>query len=82
MKKVYIVICLLFLGFGATAQNGIIGSGFTNGWTNADIIGFDASAGTSRIKILQPRGTGNQYFRMVRNWSGDLTQYGPAGCMD
>jgi len=72
----------LIFGNVISAQNGIIGSGFTNGWGIGDIVSFDAGTGTSRIKILNPKGTGNQYFRLVRNWSGDLTQFGPFGCVD
>jgi hypothetical protein len=72
----------ILLGNFVSGQNGIIGAGFTNGWGTGDIIGFDAGQGSSRIKILNPKGTGDQYFRLVRNWSSDLTQFGPASCID
>jgi len=86
MKK--ILLLLLFSGF-LQAQNAIIGAGFTNGWNlgadqfdNGDLIFFDAGAGTSRIRTLNPRGTGNQFFRLVRGWDGNKTQFGPFGCVD
>ncbi|TDP58856.1 YDG domain-containing protein [Flavobacterium dankookense] len=79
--KLLLVVFLLF-GLQSNAQNGIVGAGFTNGWNAGDVVGFDPSSGTSRIKILQPRGTGNQFFRMVRNWSGNVNQLGPFGCTD
>ncbi|MES2387729.1 MAG: hypothetical protein V4543_06985, partial [Bacteroidota bacterium] len=55
----------------ANAQNGLIGAGFSSGWSNpSNIANFSAGAGSSRIYVATPSGTGNQYFRMVRNWSG------------
>jgi hypothetical protein len=77
-----LVFILVFLS--ANGQNGIIGAGFTNGWGTGDIIGFVGSAGSSRITTLQPRGTGsgNRFFRLVRNWDNNFTQFGPFNCVD
>ncbi len=78
-------LCLVFVGVSSIyAQNAIIGSGFTNGWNSpTDQICFDAGAGSSRIKTLNPRGTGWQYFRMARCWSGNNDQFASAtlGCV-
>ncbi len=84
MKKglLFIVIGLAFI-FQVQAQNAIIGSGFTNGWNiPTDMVYFNSSAGSSRIAILNPRGTSNQFFRLVRGWSGDNTQFGPYNCVN
>ena len=84
MKKglLFIVMGLAFI-FQAQAQNAIVGSGFTNGWNiPTDMVYFNSSAGSSRIAILNPRGTSNQFFRLVRGWSGNNTQFGPFGCVD
>jgi hypothetical protein len=81
MKKNYFLmtiftLCIYFMGY---SQNGLIGSGFgTNGWNiPADIDNFSLSAGGSRIATLQSNGTGNSYFRLVTNWDGNNSQYGP-----
>lgn len=61
------------------AQNGIIGSGFSSGWANdANVTYFGAGAGSSRIATLNPSGTGNQYFRMVRGWGGNNSEFSPS----
>gem|GEM_PF-1823141 len=82
MKKFYLLIVfILSLSCGVSAQNGIIGAGFSTGWANpANITSFLASAGTSRIATRNPSGTGDQFFRLVRNWSGNNTEFGPFGC--
>lgn len=70
-----------FLSLDIVAQNGIIGAGFTNGWTNPnDMVCFNAGIGTTRIYTDQANGTGNQYFRMVRCWGGDNSEFGPNPC--
>jgi len=80
---------LLLLCAGAltslSAQNGIIGTGFSTGWNvPADNTSFTESAGGSRILITPANGTGNQYFRLVRNAGDDEFyqngQFGPVGC--
>ena len=84
MKKglLFIVIGLAFI-FQTQAQNAIVGTGFTNGWNvPGDFVYFNSSAGSSRIAILNPKGTGNQFFRLARGWSGDNTQFGPFNCID
>lgn len=75
---------LLGLTLPIVAQNGIIGQGFANGFSNpADIGFFNDSFGSSRIRITNSTGTGNQFFRMVRAWSGDNTEFAPqATCPD
>ena len=81
LKRNY--LAYLFLLFFSTTfgQNGIIGTGFgTNNWSTTDT--FLPGAGSSRIFTATPNGTGNQYFRLVRNWSSDFTQFGPFGCLD
>ena len=80
--KTKFLVSIFLLGFGSVfAQNGIIGSGFgTNDWTTTNI--FSAGAGNSRIFTATPNGTGNQYFRLVRNSGGIDTQFGPFGCVD
>ncbi|MBG7613280.1 T9SS type A sorting domain-containing protein [Polaribacter sp. BAL334] len=86
MKKNYLLmslftLCIYFMGY---SQNGLIGSGFgTNGWNiPADIDNFTLSAGGSRIATLQSNGTGNSYFRLVTNWDGNNSQYGPLSTVD
>jgi hypothetical protein len=89
MKNNYIFfcfLCILTLWVGkpsrVLAQNGIIGD-FGAGWASpGNIIYFLSGAGTSRIQTIQPPATGDRYFRIVRAWSGDNTQFGPAGCTD
>lgn len=61
------------------AQNGLIGQGFAAGFSNpADIAYFNNSFGGSRINITASTGTGDQYFRLVRAWDGDNTEFAPA----
>ncbi len=80
MKKFLLFILITVAGVGAiSAQNAIIGSGFTNGWSNsADLVYFGASAGSTRILSLPARGTGNQYFRLVRGWGGNNSEMSPS----
>ncbi|MEI7727799.1 MAG: hypothetical protein WCK09_22020 [Bacteroidota bacterium] len=59
------------------SQNGKIGDGFgTNNWSTIDA--FTTSAGTSRIQTFTANATGNRYFRLVTNWSGNNDQWGPS----
>ena len=81
VKRNLLSLVFILVFFSANGQNGIIGSGFTNGWNTEDIISFTAGAGSSRISTLQPKGTDRRYFRLVR-WGGNLTQFGPYGCVD
>lgn len=71
------VACLVLLAsYNTYGQNGIIGSGFTNGWTSPnDIVSMLESAGGSRILTTTARGTGNRFFRVVVNWSSNNDQY-------
>lgn len=84
MTKKYLLFTLSLLLSSALlfAQNGIIGQGFANGFNNpVDIQSFDASFGGSRILIKKSNATGNQFFRIVRAWNFDNTEFGPAdGC--
>ena len=80
MKK---IVLFLFISIASFAQNGIIGDGFSTGWSNpSNVTGFDAGAGGSRIKTLNPNGTGNRYFRMVKFWDDNNSEFGPFGCSD
>jgi hypothetical protein len=83
-KRNLLSLVFILVSLSASGQNGIIGTGFTNGWSNADIISFTGSAGSSRISTLKPRETGssNRFFRLVRNWNNNLTQFGPFNCVD
>lgn len=78
----WILPFLLLASLGLSAQNGIIGTGFTDGWDISNQVSFNDGMGDSRITILNSRQTGNAFFRLVRNWSGDLNQFGPFGCTD
>jgi len=77
--KIYFLtnLIVLFINSQLISQNGLIGSGFgTNNWSITD--NFVGSSGTSRIGIFTPNGTGNQYFRLVTNWTGNYNQWGPS----
>jgi len=81
LKRNCFLLLFLLLLTTTFGQNGIIGTGYgTNDWITTN--GFTAGAGSSRIFTAIPNGTGNQYFRLVRNWASDFTQYGPFGCID
>jgi hypothetical protein len=83
LQNALVPIFILIFSYQVNAQNAIIGSGFTNGWSvPGDLVYFTAGAGSSRVATLNPRAAGNQYFRLVRGWSGDNTQFAPAGCVD
>lgn len=86
MKHNYLLLlAILLFTTPALAQNGIIGAGFTNGWNTQDITCFGDGLDGTRIITLTPQqtdGSGNAFFRMVRCWSGDNTQYGPFNCTD
>lgn len=77
-----IVMLVMLLPTDSFAQNGIIGAGFSSGWGNpGNITYFGAGAGSSRIATRNPSGTGNQFFRMVRGWGGNNSEFSPsAGC--
>lgn len=78
MKKVLLIVFGLFLVIVSRGQNGLKGDGF-NGITTAwnTLLNFDASAGSSRILTTKSTSTTGSYFRLVRNWSSDYTEYGP-----
>jgi hypothetical protein len=80
LQNALVPIFILIFSYQVNAQNAIIGSGFTNGWSvPGDLIYFNAGAGLSRVATLNPRAAGNQYFRLVRGWDGNNAQFGPAG---
>ena len=78
----------------ASAQNAIIGSGFSTGWCNPTrspgcgssniTYPFSAGLGTSRIATFPSNNSGNRYFRLIRGWTGggcfdgNDTEYGPS----
>ena len=78
-KKIFVGLLIFYLAIvlpDAFCQNGKIGDGFgTNNWSTIDA--FAASAGSSRIGIFNANSTGNRYFRLVTNWSGNTNQWGP-----
>jgi hypothetical protein len=82
MKKFYVLGILFLLSVNSWGQNGIIGDGFGAGdWTTTD--NFVAGVNASRLFITQSNiDNGNAYFRLVRNWSSDYTNFGPSGCVD
>jgi hypothetical protein len=81
VKRTFFLAILLLSISSVYGQNGIIGTGFgTNDWTTTD--NFSVGAGSSRIFTAIPNAAGNQYFRLVRNWGSDFTQFGPSGCVD
>jgi hypothetical protein len=86
MEKKLLIFCLMYVMVNfAQGQNGMIGDGFGPGWANpSQIQSFGNSAGGTRIRIANPSGTGNRFFRLVRNWgmSNPNTEYGPFGCTD
>jgi hypothetical protein len=82
-------IAILAIFSDLQAQNAIIGSGFSTGWSVANITyPFSASAGTSRIATFASNNTGLRYFRLVRGWTGsgcfdgNNTEYGPSSNTD
>lgn len=86
MQKLYF-LALLLIGAATSlsAQNGIVGTGFSTGWNvPADNTDFMASAGDSRILTTTANGMGDQFFRLVRNAGDDEFyqngQFGPVGC--
>jgi len=79
LRYLSIFIVSLFFSFQASAQNGLIGAGFAPGWSNPSQIAYmSASAGSSRIIIRNPGGTGDQYFRVVRGWGGNNSEFSPS----
>jgi len=85
MKKLLFLVMMMVDPLVLNAQNGIIGSGFTAGWTtDADNEYFsEAPIGSGRILTDVANGTGNQYFRLLKAWnSDDNTQYGPLNDTD
>lgn len=83
MHRLYVLLSLCAgVMLPLSAQNGLIGQGFGIG-NPGDIQPFDQGAGSSRILIRQSSGTGNQFFRIVRNGGGDNSEFGPAAtCPD
>ncbi|MDD5150624.1 MAG: T9SS sorting signal type C domain-containing protein [Flavobacterium sp.] len=81
VKRNYFIPLLLLFFAASFGQNGIIGTAFgALDWSTTN--SFSAGAGSSRIYTATPNSTGDQYFRLVRNWSGDYSQFGPSGCVD
>lgn len=85
MQRFYFLLLLLAGGsLSVSAQDGILGTGFANGWgaPGTDGIAFQPSIETSRILITQPNGTGLQYFRLLSGATSGATQFAPFGCID
>lgn len=84
MKSKSLFFCLTF-GFIQllSAQNAIVGSGFTTGWgsgscagmTNSNFEYLGSGAGGSFIRTEVANATGDQYFRLGVDWSGQVRQH-------
>jgi len=88
MKIINIVfknLCLLLfilLSFNITAQNAIVGSGFSTGWgagsctpmNSNNFSYFVQSFGNSFIRITNGNSTGVQYFRLGVDWDNNFKQ--------
>ena len=81
--RLFAIACLLFLNFFySQAQNAIVGADFSTGWGSGCADGnsgftyfFNIGAGgTYRSNVLNPRTTGNQYWRFGIDWSGTFSQ--------
>ena len=85
------ILCFVFF-FGMIGgdwgQNAIVGSGFSSGWGNcnsssANYTNFVSGAGTTYTSgALTPNATGNQYWRLAKDWSGTYGQYNNGGTSD
>ncbi|PHI21687.1 hypothetical protein CEQ90_02430 [Lewinellaceae bacterium SD302] len=80
-KRLLFFLFLTLCWSAATAQNGMIGAGFANGWNYpADVVAMQPSLGGSFIYTSQPSADGDNFFRFV-NTNND-NQYGPFDCID
>ena len=78
-RYIFTLIAGILLSFQSDAQNGLIGAGFAPGWSNpSQIAPMAAGAGSSRIITANPGGTGDQYFRLVRAWGGNNSEFSPS----
>ncbi len=83
MQRYFYLFTFCLLAATSYTQNGLIGTGFAPGWNNpADILSFSSSAEMTRILTVQAPATGDRYFRLVRSWNGDNTEFGPFDCND
>ena len=77
----FFVFTIFIYPISLFSQNGLIGNGFgINNWSTTD--DFIGSAGSSRIGTFTANSTGNCYFRLVTNWSGNYNQWGPNSTSD
>lgn len=76
--RYYFLVLLIGALIPLTAQEGIIGADFANGWNNGEGIAFTPSLGGSLIGVRQAAGNGTRFFRL---YSGS-NQLGPFGCVD
>jgi hypothetical protein len=79
-RRLLLVVLTVLASLAAFAQNAIVGAGFAPGWggacgTNTDFQYFSTGAGSSWIRTSVANGTGNQYFRLGVDWSGQLRQH-------
>ena len=69
MFRLLFIIYFLFSAYSYT-QNGLVGDGFgTNDWSTTD--SFSSGAGSSRILTTTANTTGDCFFVLNRNYSGD-----------
>ena len=78
MKRYLLGIFILIFSY-SYSQNGIVGTGFTNGWGSAgnnanDYEYFSTSAGNSYISTQNANSTGDNYFRLGVDWGGTFKQ--------
>lgn len=79
--KQLILFSFLFSGVAISAQDGMIGTGFANGWNYpADVVSMEPSLGGSYLYTSQAAAVGDNYFRFTR--SSDGNQLGPFNCSD
>jgi hypothetical protein len=76
--RYFFMVLLMGALLPLTAQEGVIGTDFANGWNNGDGIAFSPSFGGSLIGIRQASSNGTKFFRLYTG----TDQLGPFGCTD
>jgi hypothetical protein len=87
-RAVFSVAFIFGIVFGNWGQNAIVGTGFSSGWGDCNssatnYTNFVSGAGTTYSSgVLIPNGTGNQFWRLAKNWSNTYGQYNNGGTSD
>ena len=87
-RAVFSVAFIFGIIGGDWGQNAIVGTGFSSGWGDCNssawnYTNFVSSSGTTYTSnVLTPNGTGNQYWRLAKNWSSQYGQYNNGGSTD